>query len=54
MNLGVYTIIFIAGCAGIIYGIRFKNKPVLFISISAVALSGILILCTFILIGGIK
>jgi len=54
MNLKFYIIIFLAGCAGVIPGIRFKNKWILIPSITAAAVSAILIIATLLLISGIK
>ncbi len=54
MNLGLFIIIFLAGCIGIFPGIRFKNKWILFPSILVATTSGVLIILTFLLVGGIK
>ena len=54
MNFGVYAIFFIAGCTGIITGMKFNNKLILFPSVFVTTVSGLLIIFTLFLVGGIK
>jgi len=54
MSFGLFSICLLAGCAGIIYGARSKNKFILIPSIIISLASAFFIISTMLLIGGIK
>ncbi|HPS59222.1 MAG TPA: hypothetical protein PK514_14040 [Spirochaetota bacterium] len=48
MNISIYTIFFMIGCAGIVSGIKFRNKWITIPSLAAAVMSAIMIVATII------